>query len=142
MPRLTMRYGASPPISRPSKRIEPASGTRAPASTLKIVLLPEPLGPISPRISPGSTANDTLLTAVKPPKRLLSPSIDNIDDGGSGGAPPDPPERSCVVTGPSSDCAGARNQGSLGGVRRRVRQRERSEERRVGKEGRAGGRRA
>jgi hypothetical protein len=39
---------------------------------LKIVLLPDPLGPMSPRISIGSTANETLLTAVKPPKRLTS----------------------------------------------------------------------
>src|SRR5262245_23677043 len=38
---------------------------------LKMVLLPEPLGPMRPRISPGSTANDTLLTAVNPPKRLV-----------------------------------------------------------------------
>ena len=40
---------------------------------LKIVLLPEPLGPIRPRISPCSTRNDTLLTAVKPPKRFTNP---------------------------------------------------------------------
>ena len=40
---------------------------------LKIVLLPDPFGPIRPRISPFSTPNDTLLTAVKPPKRLVRP---------------------------------------------------------------------
>jgi len=40
---------------------------------LKIVLLPEPLGPIRPTISPFSTPNDTPLTAVKPPKRLVRP---------------------------------------------------------------------
>ena len=39
-----------------------------------MVLLPDPLGPISPSISPGSTANDTSFTAVNPPKRLVSPS--------------------------------------------------------------------
>ncbi len=38
-----------------------------------MVLLPEPFGPIRPRISPLSTLNDTLLTAVKPPKRFTSP---------------------------------------------------------------------
>src|SRR5262249_60375641 len=43
-------------------------------SILNIVLLPAPLGPLRPRISPCSTRNDTLLTAVKPPKRLVSPS--------------------------------------------------------------------
>ena len=54
--------------------MEPAFGVSAPASMLKIVLLPEPLGPIRPRISPGSTRNDTLLTAMKPPNRFVSPS--------------------------------------------------------------------
>jgi hypothetical protein len=38
-----------------------------------MVLLPEPLGPIRPRISPSSTSKDTALTAVKPPNRLVSP---------------------------------------------------------------------
>ena len=51
----------------------PAFGARVPESMLKIVLLPEPFGPIRPRISPCSTANDTLLTAVNPPKRLVEP---------------------------------------------------------------------
>src|SRR5712692_5159155 len=77
MPRLMIRCGICPAISRPAKRIEPALGTSAPASMLKMVLFPEPFGPISPRISPGSTANDTWLTAVKPPKRLVSPSTAN-----------------------------------------------------------------
>ena len=54
--------------------IEPAVGTSVPDSMLKIVLLPEPFGPIRPRISPCSTRNDTLLTAVKPPKRFTNPS--------------------------------------------------------------------
>ena len=48
-------------------------GVKVPESMLKIVLLPEPLGPMRPRISPCSTANERLLTAVKPPKRLTSP---------------------------------------------------------------------
>ena len=73
MPRLMMRCGATPAISAPSNRIEPAVGTSVPDSMLKIVLLPEPLGPIRPRISPCSTRNDTLLTAVKPPKRFTNP---------------------------------------------------------------------
>src|SRR5437868_15546567 len=41
---------------------------------LKIVLLPEPFGPMRPRISPSSSLNETLLTAVKPPNRLTSPA--------------------------------------------------------------------
>src|SRR3954471_20036704 len=74
MPLLMMRCGATPEISAPSNRIDPAVGTSVPDSMLKIVLLPEPFGPIRPRISPCSTRNDTLLTAVKPPKRFTNPS--------------------------------------------------------------------
>ena len=48
-------------------------GAQRAGEQLKIVLLPEPFGPIRPRISPCSTSNETLLTAVKPPKRLVSP---------------------------------------------------------------------
>src|SRR5882757_1282248 len=73
MPRLMMRWGAAPAISAPSNSIEPAVGTSVPDSMLKIVLLPEPFGPIRPTISPCSTLNDTLLTAVKPPKRFTNP---------------------------------------------------------------------
>src|SRR6266516_6745241 len=74
MPLLMIRCGATPAISAPSNTIDPAVGTSVPDSMLKIVLLPEPLGPIRPRISPCSTRNDTLLTAVKPPKRFTNPS--------------------------------------------------------------------
>src|SRR6186713_613107 len=70
MPPLMIRCGACPAISWPAKLIEPAVGTSVPDSMLKMVLLPEPFGPIRPRISPCSTRNDTLLTAVKPPKRF------------------------------------------------------------------------
>jgi hypothetical protein len=68
-----MRCGANPAISTPSNVIDPAEGTSVPESMLKIVLLPEPFGPIKPRISPCSTRNDTLLTAVKPPNRFTKP---------------------------------------------------------------------
>src|SRR5947209_20383333 len=63
-----------PPISEPSSRIEPEVGRSAPAIRLKIVLLPEPLGPISPRISPLRSSNETRLTARNPPKLLLRDS--------------------------------------------------------------------
>ena len=78
MPRLMMRCGARPASSWPSNEIDPADGGNVPDSMLKIVLLPEPLGPIRPRISPWSTLNDTLLTAVKPPKRFTSPFTASI----------------------------------------------------------------
>src|SRR5450755_4615635 len=74
MPLLMMRCGARPPISAPAKMIDPAVGVSVPESMLKIVLLPEPFGPIRPRISPRSTLNDTLLTAVNPPNRFIRPS--------------------------------------------------------------------
>src|ERR1700730_5176289 len=73
MPRLMIRCGARPEISAPSNFIEPDVGANVPDSMLKIVLLPEPFGPIRPRISPLSTLKDTSLTAVNPPKRLINP---------------------------------------------------------------------
>src|SRR6476620_12671870 len=85
MPLLMMRCGATPAISAPSNRIDPAVGTSVPDSMLKIVLLPEPFGPIRPRISPCSTRNDTLLTAVKPPKRFTNPLTVSTPD-----TPPEP----------------------------------------------------
>ncbi len=45
---------------------------------LNVVLLPEPFGPINPRISPSFTSKETLLTAVKPPKTLANPLTANI----------------------------------------------------------------
>src|SRR4029077_10739835 len=51
-----------------------------PESMLKIVLLPDPFGPIRPTISPRSTLNDTLLTAVNPPKRFESPLTVSTSD--------------------------------------------------------------
>src|SRR5882762_10165361 len=72
MPACATRYAGRPPISAPRKRTEPASGLSAPAMRLKTVLLPEPLGPIRPRISPSATSNETLLTAVKPPNLFVS----------------------------------------------------------------------
>src|SRR5690242_2214655 len=42
--------------------------------TLKQVVLPAPLGPIRPRISPSLMSNDTELRAVTPPKRIVTSS--------------------------------------------------------------------
>src|SRR5260370_19877784 len=53
-------------------RIEPAVGRSAPATRLKVVILPDPFGPMRPTISPSRTSKDTRLTATKPPKRLES----------------------------------------------------------------------
>src|SRR5262245_51951951 len=41
--------------------------------TLKTVVFPAPLGPIRPYSCPGSTRKDTSLTAIRPPKRIVTP---------------------------------------------------------------------
>src|SRR5437879_6307887 len=46
--------------------------------TLKSVVLPAPLGPMMPRISPGAARRLTSLTAVRPPKRLVTASSSSI----------------------------------------------------------------
>src|SRR5277367_5648618 len=55
-------------------RMAPASGRITPAIIFRSVVLPEPLGPISPNTSPGDTDNETPLTAVRPPNALVKPS--------------------------------------------------------------------
>src|SRR4051812_44945033 len=52
---------------------------------LNVVLLPDPFGPIRPRISPSFTSNETLLTARSAPKRLVRPATLSIgmEDSGS-----------------------------------------------------------
>src|SRR5271163_4873255 len=62
-----------PVVTRPSNLTSPALGRNWPRMQLKSVVLPEPFGPMTPRISPSSTANETSLTAATPPKRLLRP---------------------------------------------------------------------
>ena len=52
--------------------MEPALGTRAPEMQLKAVVLPEPFGPMSPRISPSRTSNDTSLRAMNPPNCFVN----------------------------------------------------------------------
>ena len=73
MPLWQMSLAGRPAISSPLSLIEPAVGAYMPAMQLKVVLLPEPLGPIRPRISPSSTSNDTFETAVKPSNILVRP---------------------------------------------------------------------
>jgi hypothetical protein len=52
--------------------ILPLSGVMLPATRLNSVDLPAPFGPMSPVIEPRSTRSEQLLTARKPPKRLLT----------------------------------------------------------------------
>src|SRR5438128_5016500 len=82
IPRWQIASGVRPAISSPRNRMEPAVRGSAPEMQLKAVVLPEPFGPMSPRISPSPTSNETALSAVKPPKRFVSPLTASIPDGG------------------------------------------------------------
>src|SRR5579859_7984049 len=73
MPSAARRCGARAVISRFSRNTPPRSGGRAPAIRLKTVVLPEPFGPRSPRISPARTVNESSLTARSPPNVLVRP---------------------------------------------------------------------
>ena len=61
--------------SCPSNTTLPAFDFMCPLMILNSVVLPAPLGPIRPTISPGRTSKLTLLTATRPPKRRTRPSI-------------------------------------------------------------------
>src|ERR1700722_18506517 len=73
-PKAKTLLGRSPVISRPSKVTTPLSGFTYPVITLKRVVLPEPLGPISPEMDPCSTSREQPERAWRPPKALDTPS--------------------------------------------------------------------
>src|SRR5437588_7169667 len=79
--------------------MDPEVGASAPETQLKSVVLPEPLGPMRPRISPCRTSNETSSRAVKPPKCFASKEtvstrpIHWAPEGAA--APPRPPEPGC-----------------------------------------------
>src|SRR5512141_724079 len=52
---------------------------------LKVVVFPEPLGPMSPKISPCDTSKETPFTAARPPKYFTSLSIWKYATTGSSG---------------------------------------------------------
>ena len=68
-------------MSAPSKRIRPDDGGSAPATMLKMVVFPAPLGPMIPVIRPASIRNEHPLTAVRPPKRRVRSSTARIGAG-------------------------------------------------------------
>src|SRR5258706_13517583 len=78
MPFCEMRSGGSPVISSPPNTMRPEVGRSTPVRQLKKVLLPAPLGPMIARISPRATVMLTLPTAVRPPKRMVRPSVRRI----------------------------------------------------------------
>src|SRR5581483_11835668 len=91
MPFWEMRFGGRPVTSSPFSHTCPDVGRSTPVRQLKNVLLPAPLGPMIARISPRGTSMLTLLSAVSPPKRTVSPSVRRI--GPPAPRPPRPSER-------------------------------------------------
>src|SRR5687768_2812466 len=65
-----MREGRGLLIGRPRNSRSPLSSLKNPEITLMRVDLPDPLGPIRPTISPGSTDRSTAESAWIPPKLL------------------------------------------------------------------------
>src|SRR5690242_8163771 len=85
MPRRATSAGRSWVMSCPLNRMVPEVGARNLVSRLKVVVLPAPLGPISPWMTPRRTLRLTLSTATKPlnsfarprASRMISPLIDD-----------------------------------------------------------------
>src|ERR1700730_2761665 len=94
MPRLR-RFGATntclgtEATTRPRKVISPASGRSSPATSRRVVVLPQPLGPSNVNTSPRRTSSEAWSTAGWRPKVLLTSSsertvsinLDLLDDG-------------------------------------------------------------
>ena len=63
-----------PAVAAPAVEMDRAAlRGRKPEMRLNIVVLPAPLGPMSPVIEPDATSNEASLTATTPPNRLLTP---------------------------------------------------------------------
>ena len=69
MPSRARRAGAGLVMSSPSSRTRPRVGGWRPVITLNRVVLPAPLGPMSPCDRPGVTRRSTSCSAWSPPKR-------------------------------------------------------------------------
>src|SRR5262245_10775895 len=72
MPRRQIAWGGSPVMSPPLKWMRPEVGG-SPQMTLNIVVLPAPLGPMSPSTSPRCSERSMPSRACTPPKFLLTP---------------------------------------------------------------------
>src|SRR5215472_10522627 len=59
IPCSTIRCGGTPTIERPSSVMAPAKAATSPDMTRISVVLPAPLGPITPTVSPAATSSDT-----------------------------------------------------------------------------------
>src|SRR5712671_6641387 len=65
-------------MSWPPIRAVPLLGCRIPHNIRITVVFPEPFGPRKPKIDPFPTVNEIWSTAVKAPKRFVSPSTSII----------------------------------------------------------------
>ena len=72
------RLGGTRVTSSPPMRTVPAVGASKPPIIRSRVVLPQPLGPSSEKNSPRRIASDTSSTAVRSPKRLLTPTISTL----------------------------------------------------------------
>src|ERR1700693_5252160 len=78
IPRRATSCGLRPVTDRPSRSTDPKVGRNNPVTQLKSVVLPAPFGPMRANTWPLGTWNETLLTATRPPKLLVTPSIERI----------------------------------------------------------------
>ena len=77
-PSRAIRCGGQPATSTPSTRTDPPSGRSTPRIDFITVDLPDPFGPIRPRISPAWIEKLTSLTAASPPNLLKRPSTSSL----------------------------------------------------------------
>src|SRR5579875_2339843 len=79
-------------MDRPPKYTWPPSGRWGPVMTLMQVVLPDPLGPTRPRISPGLRSKLTPSRARNPPKRFTRDSTRRRIGPASGDIDPSEPQ--------------------------------------------------
>ena len=68
-------------MSRPARAMRPRAGCTKPPMASMHVVLPAPLGPISPTTSRSSTAMSTSATAVTPPYTTVNPRTSSSGPG-------------------------------------------------------------
>src|SRR5215470_2779496 len=80
IPCSTIRCGGTPTIERPSSVMAPAKAATSPDMTRISVVLPAPLGPITPTVSPAATSSDTPNSARKEPYPAEMSASDSMID--------------------------------------------------------------
>src|SRR2546430_779319 len=88
IPSRAIAWASRPVSRRPRKTTSPAAGAKRPVSALKSVVFPEPLGPITPTVSPSATTTSTPSRATSPPKRTVRPVTSSKLTVGAGAVRP------------------------------------------------------